>query len=107
MRRAVATVLVFILVLANVAWSADLDEAVAGSGVKVTDGSTHHADGADDLHEDHQASCDHCCHGSAHFVGLPPARLLVAQARDNDAPVPARAPYRTRTIAPPLHPPQS
>lgn len=109
MRRAVVNVLIFFILFANLSWAADMDElgiahdaakvftsSVDGLGGPSTDGDFGH-DGAK------HGSCDHCCHGSAHYVGVPhtaspvfadnascaPALWVTARySRDQEPPVP-------------------
>ncbi|MEW5756455.1 MAG: hypothetical protein AB1810_09125 [Pseudomonadota bacterium] len=109
MRRAVVKALMFFILFANLSWAADMDElgiahdaakvftsSVDGPGGSSDDGGLGH-DGAKNV------GCDHCCHGSAHYVGVPhtaspvfadnasciPAQRVIARhSRDQEPPVP-------------------
>ncbi len=62
MRTFIAKVLILFVLFGNIAWAADLDEIHLGEAdITVQDGQ-HNLPVQD--------SCDHCCHGTAHFMGI-------------------------------------
>ncbi len=80
MCHAVARLLILFILSANLAWAADMDELYAApeSG-KVLAG----ADQQDPGHEAWKNTpCGHCCHATAHYVGLPPVSLSSFQSVD-------------------------
>lgn len=79
MRRVISYFLIASTLCAGVAWSADRHiEAFFGHGTawsQVADGHTDTGNGAD--------TCDHSCHGSAHYIGFPMAESVMAFFREN------------------------
>jgi hypothetical protein len=75
MRHLIAIVAVLSVVFASTAWAADRhEEALTGQHVSADQGS---GDAPSELPE----SCDHCCHGSSHYVALRDGEAMVVAAR--------------------------
>ncbi len=81
MRRMIARALMFFILFANLAWAADMDDGgLFHKDIKVlsisdaADGQA--TDGSPGPDTPNHAPCDHCCHGSAHYVGLTQTALL-------------------------------
>lgn len=111
MRQIIAKSLIFLILFANLAWAADMDEIgiaddatkaftslIAGGGGASDDGSTGH-DGLQN------GTCDHCCHGSAHYVGLPPGAVTAFQDPASVTLALWLTAYYSRDTEPPLPPP--
>ena len=52
-------------------------------------------------------SCDHCCHGAAHFLGILFTGGLVIGRADNQHITTTPLPHTTRAYQPPLPPPNA
>ncbi len=65
MRRFIMTLIIFGLVTGNIAWAADYDEQNSPTS---SNGSS--LVSPDQDNQQSQTECDHCCHGSAHLIGL-------------------------------------
>ncbi|HED52421.1 MAG TPA: hypothetical protein ENI83_02580 [Gammaproteobacteria bacterium] len=84
MRHAVARTLILFILSANLVWAADMDEiCVAPESGNVLIGAVQ--PGGQDTGLDVQKGtfCSHCCHASAHYVGLPPVSLTSFPNADN------------------------
>lgn len=101
MRRLIARCLIFSLLFANLAWAADVHaEAFFGHEAGWSQDADHSPDtgpAAD--------TCDHCCHGGAHYTGMPAESagmigVVAAQAAD-----PCIDPYLSFAVPPPTEPP--
>lgn len=98
--------LVVFLLQANLAWAADVHEAMLApsSDHFISIASAGHVDGTGQ-HKDHGVTpCDHCCHASSHFAGMPAAVFSFSSQRCIAAGLLASA-YRSRLQEPPLPPP--
>lgn len=110
MRRTIAKALVLFILFANLAWAADMDEiGVLHDATKVqatiglSDGPSDDGDsGQDGLKH---GPCDHCCHGSAHYVGFPPGNVAAFQDPASAMPALWLTAYYSRDTEPPLPPP--
>ena len=110
MHRKIAKALIFFILFANLAWAADMDElgisndsskvqaSVSALGGPSDDGGTGH-DGVKN------GVCDHCCHGSAHYVGDPHQTSLDFAADVSCASALRVTTWYSRDIEPPLPPP--
>ena len=112
MRRAIVKVVIFFILFANLAWATDMDElgivhdaaakafssAVDESGGSSDDGVAGH-DGLQN------GPCDHCCHGSAHYIGLPPGAVTAFQDPASVTLALWLTAYYSRDTEPPLPPP--
>lgn len=110
MRGAIVKALIFFILFANLAWAADMDElgvqhdpakvqaSVGGSGGPSDDGDSGH-NGLK------HGPCDHCCHGSAHYVGVPYQTSLDFADDVSCAPALRVTTRYSRDIEPPLPPP--
>ncbi len=112
MRQLIAKFLVFFILFANLAWAADLVEAgvLHADDQALSVGADLHAghlgDGATpDSGDLKQVPCDHCCHGSAHYVGLTPHLLSALSAAECAVFLPVAAALSSRDNEPPLPPP--
>ena len=89
------------MVCAGVAWAADTHaEAFFGHGAEWMQGADGHLDtgnGAD--------TCDHCCHGSAHYVGFPMAESATTGYRENHNSAFVDDSYLSLALTPPTQPP--
>lgn len=111
MHKAIARILVFFVLFANLAWAADLDEIGVeyGSDTVVSlAGSLDQPSGDSGTGHDSQNNgpCDHCCHGSAHCVGFLPQSFSAFTDSASDSPAFLLAAYRGHDQEPPLHPPK-
>lgn len=105
MFRILARALVCFILFANLSWAADLQAVNPGhdpADTHLTDdtGGRHSDDSDTPLHV-----CDHCCHGSAHYVGIPPAASIAAAAPVSPFPAGLTRHLRSHAGAPPLPPP--
>lgn len=111
MQSFLAKLIILFILFANLAWAVDMDEVgppgeTAGepSIMNMTDDR---GDGAG--HDDAQAGkmvfCDHCCHGSVHYLGLPVSLSGVHTTSFFARPVSLGLGYRSRDLEPPLPPP--
>jgi len=103
MQRFLARGIILFYLFSAAAWAADLstlfDGAAGGEAVLLDDGGQPPSPGV-------SHACDHGCHGSAHYLGMPldrPAHGVVADARPAGALI-AYPPTFSR--APPVHPPR-
>lgn len=108
MRRLIATTLVFFVLFANLAWAADLSEFRIATSADASLIVTHDHNATDKGASHNQKSdiCDHCCHGSAHYVGFPSATVAPFVDRGCASLVMTLAVYGSRATKPPLQPPR-
>ena len=108
MRRLIARLLVFFVLFANLAWAADMDEIGVGHGsdpVVSLAGGLDQPSGAG--HDDLKGGpCDHCCHGSAHYVGFPSQAFSAFTDCGSASPAFWLISYHGRDKEPPLQPPK-
>ena len=110
MRRAIVKALIFFILFANLAWAADMDETgIAHDTAKVLVFSDGPGDPSDDGGAGHDGvkngACDHCCHGSAHYVGVPYQTSLDFADDASCAPAVRVTTRYSRDQEPPLPPP--
>lgn len=111
MHRSIATILIFFVLFANLAWAVDMYEIGVGQGSDTVvslvggldqpsgDGGT----GYDGLKD---GPCGHCCHGSAHLIGFPLQSFSAFTNRGSASPAFWLTAYRGRDKEPPLQPPK-
>jgi|GEM_PF-1407415 len=103
MRRFIAQLLALSILFAGVAWAADAHaEAFFGHDINVPSLG---GDLPDDFSDD--GSCDHCCHGTAHYLGLLLTSSAVVADTDGRVTVLPVVSYHSRANAPPTQPPKS
>ncbi len=103
MRRFIAQLLALSILFAGVAWAADAHaEAFFGHDTNLPSLS-------DDLPNDFSddGPCDHCCHGTAHYLGLLLIPSAMVAATDSCVTVLPIVSYHSRVNAPPSRPPKS
>lgn len=108
MYRIVAKTLIFFILFANLAWAADMDEiGIAHDSAKVFTSSIDGPAGPSDDGDGGLKSglCDHCCHGSAHYIGFPTEAGNTFQGCASFAPALWLTAHYSRDIEPPLPPP--
>ncbi len=104
MRGIVAKTLIFFILFANLAWAADMDEVgVVHDSAKLLVISDAPEDPIDNGHNNDP--CDHCCHGTAHYVGLPHKTTPTFTDNTSCVPSPQLAAYLGRDLDPPVPPP--
>jgi len=101
MRRMIMSLIILGLVTGNIAWAADFDELSFSAD---TIGTLVSPD-----HDDTQAlsDCDHCCHGSAHLIGLLPITAIKNGQESNRYSVIPFLAHITQTYQPPTPPPNA
>lgn len=103
MRRLVAQCLIVSLLFAGVAWSADIHaEAYFG----------HEAGWSQSLDQTPDTgpaadTCDHCCHGTAHYTGLLAGASVLMAPATQAAAVHGDDAHRSFALPPPIEPPIS
>ncbi len=111
MYRTIAKVLVVFLVSANLTWATDLDEnGFQGAESRQqtdVDGASHVLSGdyGQDILKD--VPCNHCCHGSAHYLGLPYVACVVSADFVCESVLDRLSAPRSRAKDPPQHPPRA
>lgn len=105
MHSLIARVLVFFILFANLAWAADVHEmlAVPQPADILVAGDPASDSGCDQ--GGHTASCDHCCHGAAHYVGVPPGDIAGFPAAESVRPSIRLSTATSYDLEPPLPPP--
>lgn len=111
MYRIVAKALIIFILFANFAWAADMDEIgiaheVAKMSISSIDGQSGATDGGfghDDMKNG--STCDHCCHGSAHYIGFPPGAVTAFPQFTSTTSTSWLTAYYSRDTEPPLPPP--
>lgn len=89
------------LLYAGFAWAADMPgETLFGHGAHWSQD----ADGQSDT--GHAAdACDHCCHGSAHYLGFPIAESATMAFGEDETVLHRERSHRSLAIPPPIQPP--
>lgn len=107
MRRIIAKTLVLFILFANLAWAADMDEAGITHGpAKVSSSLDAPSDNGDPVHDGlKDGSCDHCCHGTAHYFGFPAGTMPMLADCASIAAASRLNAYHSRYKEPPLQPP--
>ncbi|MBZ0070142.1 MAG: hypothetical protein K8I04_00205 [Gammaproteobacteria bacterium] len=111
MHKIVAKALIFFILFANLAWAADMDEiGIAHDAAKISISSIDGPGGPSDdggLGHDgvKNGTCDHCCHGSAHYVGFPPGAVTAFQYCASATHTLWLTAHYSRDTEPPLPPP--
>lgn len=101
MRGFIMTLIILGLVSGNIAWAADLDELNFSADDVSTLASPDHDD------PQSQTDCDHCCHGSAHLIGLLPiVTIKHVQTSSTYTAIPFSA-HISQTYQPPTPPPNA
>jgi len=101
MRRVITYCLIVSMVCAGVAWAADRHaEAFFGHGAEWMQSAEGHLDTGNDTD-----TCDHCCHGSAHYAGLPMAESATTCFRNNHNPASDDDSYLSLVLPPLTQPP--
>ena len=113
MRPFVARLLTFFLLFANVAWAADIHEVtslVAGDTVMtygdLAAGWACPSDTQKSQDDGRVVPCDHCCHGTSHYLGVLPDGIPNASHANDAVRVPGLVSYLSRAKEPPLQPPK-
>ncbi len=103
MRRFIAKLLALSILFGGVAWAADAHaEAYLGYDVNL---SSLGGDLPNRCSDD--GPCDHCCHGTAHYLGLLLTSSAVVADTDGRVTVLPVVLYHSRANAPPTQPPKS
>lgn len=110
MHRRIAKALIFFILFANLAWAADMDEIGFAHHATEVQASISGADGQSDVGDTGHIglkhdSCDHCCHGSAHYVGVPYQTSFDLADNASCAPALRVTTRYSREPEPPLPPP--
>lgn len=111
MRRTVVKALIFFILFANLAWAADgyergiaHDPAEVQASISTLDGQPDEDGGTDHAGLKH-GPCDHCCHGTAHYVGFPPDAVIAFPQFTSTTPTSWLTTCYSRDTEPPLPPP--
>lgn len=106
MCRIVARTLIFFILFANLAWAADMDEVGLANAADIVQLSVGSTDGAaTGAACDKNGFCDHCCHGTAHYVGFPQQIAPAFAGNACCAPSFEVTAYQERDKEPPVPPP--
>lgn len=101
MRRLIMTLIILGLVTGNIAWAADFDELNFSAADVGTLVSPDHDDSQS------QSDCDHCCHGSAHLIGLLPIAYNKHVQESSRYSAVTFIAHITQTYQPPTPPPNA
>lgn len=103
MRHLIAIVVALSIVFASLAWAGDRhEEALTGQHVSVDQESD-----SGNLPSDISVSCDHCCHGSSHYVALRDGDVVFVAIDGGTVPPLASFQPDTWASSPPTPPPSS
>jgi hypothetical protein len=106
MRHAIAKLIIFFIVSANLAWAMDGDRLrIAPESDRVLLSADQPGDNGFGHAVQKAAPCDHCCHGSAHYTGLPQTALSPFPGADCIMEPVRRATVHSLDKEPPLPPP--
>ncbi len=67
MKKILVNIIIFFLLGSNVAWAFDVGEQIQEREAQSHFFVSSHNTGS---HETTNVTCDHCCHGNAHFLGI-------------------------------------
>jgi len=101
MRGITTTLIILGLLTGNIAWAADYDELISSVDDVSTQVSPDHEDPLS------QTDCDHCCHGSAHLIGLLPVTTTKHVTESNRYSTVTFIANTTQTYQPPTPPPNA
>jgi len=101
MRRLIMTLIILGLVTGNIAWAADFDELNS----PVSDSSS--LVSPDHDYQQATTDCDHCCHGSAHLIGLLPITSIKHVQESSKYSAVTFNANITQTYQPPTPPPNA
>lgn len=108
MRRTIAHTLICFLLSANLAWAADLHGSVLAPGGHEHATTAEAVAGMDSGHDGGaQTNCDHCCHGAAHYVGVPHEGIAIPPVARSSAPGFYLSAHFSCSREPPLPPPNA
>jgi len=100
MRRLIMTIIILGLVTGNIAWAADFDELNTTTDSSSLISPDHHDTQS-------QTDCDHCCHGSAHLIGLLPITSIKQVQKSSKYSAVKFIAHITQTYQPPTPPPNA
>lgn len=111
MRRSIAKMLILFVLFANFSWAADMDEIGVGHGsdtvVSLAGGLDQPSGDSGTGHDGlKNGPCDHCCHGSAHYIGFPPQSFSTFTDCGSASLAFWLTAYHGRDKEPPLQPPK-
>lgn len=103
MRRLISQCLIISILYAGVAWAADTHaEAYFGHGAEWSQGADNQPDTGNGVD-----TCDHCCHGSAHYVGFPIAESVMTCDRKIQKALRNTNTHHSLILSPPTQPPKA
>lgn len=101
MRHLIVVIISLSVVFASMAWAADRhEEALTGQHVSADQDNG-------DLPSEIPESCDHCCHGSSHYVALRDGDVMFVTVDGGAVAPPAFFRPDTWSSSPPTPPPNS
>lgn len=108
MVRLVVSLMILCVLVANVAWAVAADDPASCPGAAPALDAVVDGGGPAQLPSDtDDAPWDHCCHGSAHYLGLPLTVFAAHRPDASAAPSAGIVTYHSRVKEPPLQPPRA